>query len=170
MTTAETSEPVVTISPVENELPDTIVVKPPTDTITAQSITKEEINRVEKSRWGKFYCRPKQNIQSINLKKFMADRTLPGFFNTWFKYAWKIKRPGSEYRFSKRNRGYTAGINGVELAGAFNINKTDVKYVQAAGLLNFTGGSVKGAQLAGLHNHVLGNVEIVSGHRALPTL
>jgi hypothetical protein len=161
MTPLETSDPVVTISPVENELPDTIVVKPPTDTLTAPSITKEAINRVEKSRWGKFLLSTKQNIQSINLKKFMADRTFqvsltPGL-STHGKLSAQVVNTVSVNVIG----GYTAGVNGVELGGAFNINKTDVKYVQAAGLLNFTGGSVKGVQLAGLHNHVLGNVEIV---------
>jgi hypothetical protein len=161
MTPLETSEPVVTISPIENELPDTIVVKPPTDMLTPQSITKEEINRVEKSRWGKFLLSAKQNIQSINLKKFMADRTFqvsltPGL-STHGKLSAQVVNTVSVNVIG----GYTAGVNRVELAGAFNINKTDVKYVQAAGLLNFTGGSVKGVQLAGMHNHVLGNVEIV---------
>jgi hypothetical protein len=161
MTPLETSDPVVTISPIDNELPDTIVVKPPTDTLTGQSITKEEINRVEKSRWGKFLLSAKQNIQSINLKKFMADRTFqlsltPGL-STHGKLSAQVVNTVSVNVLG----GYTAGVNGVELAGAFNINKTDVKYVQAAGLLNFTGGSVKGAQLAGLHNHVLGDVEII---------
>jgi hypothetical protein len=161
MTPLETSDPVVTISPVENELPDTIVVKPPSDTLTAQSITKEEINRVEKSHWGTFLLSAKQNIQSINLKKFMADRTFqvsltPGL-STHGKLSAQVVNTVSVNVIG----GYTAGVNGVELAGAFNINKTDVKYVQAAGLLNFTGGSVKGVQLAGMHNHVLGNVDIV---------
>ena len=161
MTPLETSAPVVTISPVENELPDTIVVKPPTDTLTAQFISKEEINRVEKSRWGQFLLSAKQNIQSINLKKFMADRTFqvsltPGL-STHGKLSAQVVNTVSVNVIG----GYTAGVNGVEIGGAFNINKTDVKYVQAAGLLNFTGGSVKGVQLAGMHNHVLGNVDIV---------
>lgn len=161
MTPLETSDPVVTISPVDNELPDTIVVKPPTDTLTAPFISKEEINRVEKSRWGKFLLSAKQNIQSINLKKFMADRTFqvsltPGL-STHGKLSAQVVNTVSVNIIG----GYTAGVNGVELGGAFNINKTDVKYVQAAGLLNFTGGSVKGVQLAGMHNHVLGNVDIV---------
>jgi hypothetical protein len=161
MSPLETSEPVVTISPVEDELPDTIVVKPPTDTLTAQSITKEEINRVEKSRWGKFLLSAKQNIQSINLKKFMADRTFQVSLTPGLSTHGKLSAQVVNTVSVNVVGGYTAGVNGVELAGAFNVNKTDVKYVQAAGLLNFTGGSVKGAQLAGLHNHVLGDVEIV---------
>ena len=32
--------------------------------------------------------------------------------------------------------GYTAGVNGLEIGGLFNLNKKDVRYVQAAGLFN----------------------------------
>jgi hypothetical protein len=51
--------------------------------------------------------------------------------------------------------GYTAGIDGVELSGGFNIDRSDVKYFQAASLFNFVGGNFKGVQLAGLYNHVV---------------
>jgi hypothetical protein len=51
--------------------------------------------------------------------------------------------------------GYTAGVNGVELAGAFNISKNNVRLVQVAGIFNVVSGHVKGLQLAGVHNHVI---------------
>jgi len=50
--------------------------------------------------------------------------------------------------------GYTAGVNGLELAGGFNISKTDVRYAQVAGIFNLVSGNLSGVQLAGLHNHV----------------
>jgi hypothetical protein len=53
--------------------------------------------------------------------------------------------------------GYTAGIDGVELSGGFNIDRSDVKYFQAATLFNFVGRNFKGVQLAGLYNHVVNN-------------
>ena len=152
------SEPMVTISPIENELPDTIVIKPPGDTLATTSLAKEEI-QVEKTRWGKFLLSAKQNIQSINLKKFIADRPFqvsltPGL-STHGKLSAQVVNSFSVNVIG----GYTAGVSGVELGGAFNINKNDVRYLQAAGLLNITGGSVTGVQLAGLHNHVLKDVK-----------
>lgn len=51
--------------------------------------------------------------------------------------------------------GYTAGVNGVEIAGGFNISKQDVRYVQIAGAFNIVSGHVKGVQLAGFGNHIL---------------
>jgi hypothetical protein len=158
MTPVAASEPVVTISPSENELPDTIVVKAPTDTLTTLPLARQDVNQVEKTRWGKFFLSAKQNIQSINLKKFFADRTFQVSLTPGLSTHGKL---GSQVvnNFSVNViGGYTAGVNGVELGGAFNINKKDVKYVQAAGLLNITGGSVTGVQLAGLHSNVLKDV------------
>jgi hypothetical protein len=158
MTPVIASEPVVTISPVENELPDTIIVKPPTDTLTTTSIAKEEVNQVEKTRWGKRLLSAKQNIQSINLKKFFADRTFQVSLTPGLSTHGKLSAQVVNNFSANIVGGYTAGVNGVELAGAFNINKKDVKYLQAAGLLNITGGSVEGAQFTGVHNHVLHDV------------
>jgi hypothetical protein len=51
--------------------------------------------------------------------------------------------------------GYTAGVNGLEVAGGFNISKSNVRVAQMAGIFNVVAGSVQGVQVAGLHNHVL---------------
>ncbi len=51
--------------------------------------------------------------------------------------------------------GYTAGVNGVELAGVFNISRRNVRYLQLSGMFNIVSGSVAGLQVAGTHNHVL---------------
>ena len=55
--------------------------------------------------------------------------------------------------------GYTAGVNGLELAGAFNISKNNVQVAQVAGVFNVVSGHVKGVQLAGLHNHVIDSLK-----------
>lgn len=54
--------------------------------------------------------------------------------------------------------GYTAGTNGVELAGTFNLTKGNIKNVQAAGAFNIVGGSVEGFQASGVYNDVNENV------------
>ncbi|WP_157501505.1 hypothetical protein [Echinicola vietnamensis] len=53
--------------------------------------------------------------------------------------------------------GYTAGTNGIELGGIFNINRKDANYLQAAGIFNLVGGNISGVQLAGISNRVLGS-------------
>lgn len=159
MTPVIASEPVVTISPIENELPDTFIVKPPADTYTTSiAKEKEEVNQVERTRWGKRLLSAKQNIQSINLKKFFADRTFQVSLTPGLSTHGRLSAQVVNNFSANIIGGYTAGVNGVELAGVFNFNKKDVKYMQAAGFLNVTGGSMEGAQFAGAHNHVLHDV------------
>ena len=50
--------------------------------------------------------------------------------------------------------GYTAGVDGFEMAGVFNLNKANARYMQVAGVLNMVGGSTEGVQLAGVFNVV----------------
>lgn len=50
--------------------------------------------------------------------------------------------------------GYTAGVNGVEIAGLFNIDQGAVRYTQIAGLFNVVGGVMEGVQIAGISNMV----------------
>lgn len=51
--------------------------------------------------------------------------------------------------------GYSRGLDGFELAGAFNMERRDVKGVQLAGLTNLVGGSTNGVQIAGAVNHTM---------------
>ena len=51
--------------------------------------------------------------------------------------------------------GYARGLNGFELAGAFNVERRDVKGVQIAGLTNLVGGITNGVQIAGAANHTM---------------
>lgn len=55
--------------------------------------------------------------------------------------------------------GYTAGIDGIEMAGFFNIDRKDVTGVQLAGLFNSVGGNVSGLQIAGIYNSVADTVK-----------
>ncbi|GAA0878375.1 hypothetical protein GCM10009119_13430 [Algoriphagus jejuensis] len=55
--------------------------------------------------------------------------------------------------------GYSAGTTKLEMAGLFNINRSDMTGVQMAGLFNQVGGKVDGVQLAGLFNSNLDSVK-----------
>ncbi len=55
--------------------------------------------------------------------------------------------------------GISLGTVKAELGGFFNLNKSDVKYLQLAGFANLNGGNVSGVQLAGFTNLVKNNVE-----------
>lgn len=158
------NEPVVTISPVDIFRNDTIVIKPPLDTIAATSVPLvEEDNRVEKTRFGKFLLNTQQNIQSLNLKQFFANRTVQMSILPWIGTHGRLSGQVINHFSANFIGGYSAGVNGLEVGGAFNIDKKDVRYVQGAGFLNVVGGSVTGLQAAGFHNNVLSNMNGVQG-------
>ena len=132
------------------------------------SITQEHIaelmpftitNHVEKTWMGKLLLSSKEVIQSMNLMHFFADKPIqfsltPGLGTHGQMGAQVINK------FSLNALGgYTAGVNGLEVAGLFNIDKKEVKYVQVAGIFNIVGGQVRGLQVAGIYNQDLDSVQ-----------
>ncbi|WPU93224.1 hypothetical protein SNE25_28290 [Mucilaginibacter sabulilitoris] len=116
-------------------------------------------NGVEHSRFARFFISSKQLIQGMNLGNFFASRPyqvslIPGL-SSHGMYNSQIVDHVSYNILG----GYTAGIDGVEMAGLFNINKKDMTFFQAAGIFNVVGGSTKGIQLAGAYNNVLNNAK-----------
>ncbi|TKT88066.1 carboxypeptidase-like regulatory domain-containing protein [Dyadobacter frigoris] len=51
--------------------------------------------------------------------------------------------------------GYTAGVNGVEIGGLFNISKKDARYLQMATTFNAVAGNFKGLQIVGIYNQIM---------------
>lgn len=111
---------------------------------------------MENSGIGRFFISSKQRIQSLNIPDFFANTPFqasltPGLSSHGIMSSQVINK------FSLNVLGgYTAGTNGFEMAGLFNITKGDVKKLQFAGLFNQVGGSVAGMQMAGLLNDVRG--------------
>lgn len=116
-------------------------------------------NSIEKSGIGRFFISSKQRLQSLNIPNFFANSPfqaslLPGLSSHGMMSS-QVVNKGSLNVLG----GYTAGVNGFEIAGLFNISKGNVLKFQAAGLLNAVGGSVKGVQIAGILNEVRTNIE-----------
>jgi len=114
-------------------------------------------NGVEHSRFARFFISSKQLVQGMNLGNFFATSPyqvslVPGL-STHGMYNSQIIDKVSYNLLG----GYTAGINGVEAAGIFNINRKDVKGFQMAGIFNVVGGSLSGFEIAGIYNNVLNN-------------
>lgn len=164
----------ITMMPLENEAERTVISpedyevaqlplqQPPieiTDTLVAVPETAiADSGKVETTRAGRFLLSAKQKIQSINLAKFFTTRPyqvslVPGL-GSHGKLSGQVVNNISLNAIG----GYTAGTNGVEIGGIFNIDKKAVQYFQAAGMFNVVGGSVKGFQVAGLSNTVLDTV------------
>jgi hypothetical protein len=115
---------------------------------------------LENSALGRFFTNSKRRIQRINLGGFFAHSpyqvsltpglSSQGLFNSQIVNEVSLNIIG----------GYTAGVRGVEIAGAFNINAHHAQHVQVAGVFNLVGRDVRGVQVAGVSNTV---VSAVSG-------
>lgn len=111
---------------------------------------------IENSGLGKFFISSKQRIQSLNIPDFFANTPFQASFTPGLS-SHGIMSSQVINKFSLNILGgYTAGTDGFEIAGLFNITKGDVKKMQVAGLFNQVGGSVHGIQVAGLLNDVRG--------------
>ena len=113
---------------------------------------------IEESFMGRMFIGFRQRLQGINVGSFFAESPFQmslipgvsskGIFNSQTISNFSLNLIG----------GYTAGIEGLEIAGIFNINKRDVKSVQVAGIFNIVGGSSSGFQVGGIYNKVYKNV------------
>ncbi|MCF8450091.1 MAG: hypothetical protein K9G49_09505 [Taibaiella sp.] len=112
------------------------------------------VSGVERSWLGKLFISSKLKTQSLNLGKFFVDKPyqfslIPGV-GTHGKMSGQVANKFSMNVFG----GYTAGVDGVELAGMFNVNKKDAQYVQLAGICNIVLGNTEGVQMGGISNYV----------------
>lgn len=115
-------------------------------------------NGVIATYFGKIVVSKKQRKQNDNLGGFFSQgpvqfSLVPGLSNHGFYNSQMVNKVSFNAL-----AGYSAGVNGAELAGLFNVNKYNVKNFQAAGLVNTVGGTVEGMQLAGIGNVVLDSV------------
>ncbi|MGZ3873892.1 MAG: hypothetical protein ACXVJD_13300 [Mucilaginibacter sp.] len=107
------------------------------------------------NRFARLFISSKQLVQDLNLGNFFASSpyqvsltpglSTRGMYNSQVIDHFSLNLLG----------GYTAGINGVEVAGLFNINRKNMRFLQVAGIFNLVGDSTRGLQIAGIYNHVL---------------
>jgi len=144
------------ITPEDYLTPDSLQVPTDTTAVEQQPVVTDSI-KVQQTGVGRFLLSGKQKVQSLNLKNFFTTRPfqvslVPGV-STQGQMNSQVINNFSLNIFG----GYTAGTNGFEIGGLFNINQKDVKYFQAAGLFNSVGGAVTGFQVAGINNLVQDN-------------
>lgn len=115
-------------------------------------------DRLEESFVGRMFIGLGQRFQRINLGGFFAESPfqmsfVPGLGSRGLMASQSINK------FSLNVLGgYTAGVEGLEVAGLFNINQKNVKSVQIAGIFNVVGGSAEGLQVGGIYNSVFKNM------------
>lgn len=149
----------VTISPEDYLIPDS-GRNSAQDTLPKKGlVSARDSAKVERTGMGRFLLTTKQKVQSLNLRKFFTTRPfqaslIPGL-GSHGKMSGQVVNNFSLNAIG----GYTAGTNGIEIGGVFNIDKKEVKYFQAAGVFNVVGGAVQGFQVAGVNNTVLDTVK-----------
>jgi hypothetical protein len=112
---------------------------------------------VERSSFARFFISSKQMIQSLNLGNFFTARPYQISFTPGLSSHGLYNSQIIDHFSLNLLGGYTAGIDGFEAGGIFNINRKNAQYFQAAGVFNFVGGNAKGIQLAGVYNRVVNN-------------
>lgn len=101
----------------------------------------------------------KQRLNSINLNNYFNTQPYQFSFTPGLGTKNNLN---SQYvnKFSFNILGgYTAGLNGVEIGGIFNMIQQDMRYVQVAGIYNIVGGEVNGLQIGGIYNYVGSNTK-----------
>lgn len=114
---------------------------------------------LESSAFARFLAGSRQRIQALNLGGFFAYNPYqisltPGLSSQGMMGSQMVNKVSVNVL-----GGSTAGVDGIEVGGVFNVNQSDVRYFQVAGLLNIVGRDVSGFQVAGLGNKVLNDVK-----------
>ncbi len=152
----ETFENTYTVTPDDYFAPDSITLITKSDSFfTKYTYRKTDSVKVEKTRIAGLLLSAKQKIQSVNLKKFFVARPYQVSFFPPLSTNGRLNAQVVNKFSVNALGGYSAGVNGVEFGGLFNINKKNMQGMQAAGIFNLAGGYVKGAQFAGVNNTVL---------------
>jgi len=107
----------------------------------------------------RFLLSSKQRIQNLNIPDFLAQTPFQASFTPGLSSHGSMSSSVVNKASLNILGGYTAGTNGFEVAGAFNLTKGDIKKIQVAGLFNVVGGSVKGTQFSGAYNDVNLNMD-----------
>lgn len=130
-----------------------------TDSLPQLPVTKQDTVKVEKLGLSRFLLSARQKVQSLNLKNFFTTRPYQVSFTPKLSTHGYLSAQVVNGFSLNILGGYTAGTNGFEAGGLFNIDKKNVQYFQVAGLFNAVGGKVRGFQSAGLSNIVLDTVK-----------
>ncbi len=113
----------------------------------------------ERTAIGRLLVSYRQKIQELNVPGFIAESPVQASITPGLSSHGMLSGQVINNLSLNILGGYTAGVEGVEAGGLFNINKKYTKGVQAAGLFNLVGMSVTGVQAAGVYNGVLDSVK-----------
>ncbi|MBO9573386.1 MAG: carboxypeptidase-like regulatory domain-containing protein, partial [Chitinophagaceae bacterium] len=151
------NEKTIIVGPAGYEAPSTINLEIPINDSTSwmYRYVKLDSQIVERTTIAKWFVSSKQKLQTINLRKFFVARPYQASLTPGLSTNGKLNGQVINNFSLNVFGGYSGGTNGFELGGLFNIDKTNVQYVQIGGLFNMVGGHVNGLQIGGITNTVL---------------
>lgn len=113
---------------------------------------------IERSILSRWFVSKKLRIHARNITQFFVNTPYQLSFFPGIGTQGKRTTKSINKVSLNMTGGYSAGTEGVELAGLFNLTQGHVKYAQAAGLFNVVERDLLGAQLGGVYNQVHGNL------------
>ena len=103
---------------------------------------------------SKLFLNNNLKTQTRNISRFIAERPVQTSFVPGLGTHGKLSAQVVNKFSLNILGGYSAGVDGVEIGGLFNIDRGNVRYTQVAGLFNVVGGRMDGVQISGLSNTV----------------
>jgi len=116
-------------------------------------------DKAAKTWLGRIFISSRLRTQGINLRNYFATAPYQTSLTPGLSSRGMMSSQVVNHFSLNVIGGYTAGLDGVEFAYIFNINRLDVRYLQIAGLFNVTGGNFTGVQIGGIGNNVLKKVK-----------
>ncbi|OYW18030.1 MAG: hypothetical protein B7Z54_06910, partial [Sphingobacteriales bacterium 12-47-4] len=123
MIPATDAEENTTVTPLDYLIPDSLQA---TKIIPTDSLSYADLGKVERTGMGKFLLSSGQKIQSLNLKKFFTERPFQVSLIPGLSSHGKLSSQVINKFSLNVLGGYTAGTQGIEIGGIFNIDKKDV--------------------------------------------
>ena len=109
------------------------------------------------SFFGRLFTGSSQRVQSVNLGGFFAYSPFQLSLTPGLSTHGSLESQVVNNFSLNIIGGSTAGVDGTELGGVFNVNQYDMQGMQVAGVLNVVGGNVHGLQMSGGGNVILHN-------------
>jgi hypothetical protein len=117
-------------------------------------------NAQESNFWlTRLFVSSRLRVQSRNISRFFISLPFQGSLTPGLSTHGRMSSQIVNKFSLNIYGGYTAGLNGVELGGLFNISKKDARYLQMATTFNAVSGKFGGVQIAGIYNQVLDSLK-----------
>ncbi|WP_129714052.1 carboxypeptidase regulatory-like domain-containing protein [Pedobacter sp. SYP-B3415] len=118
-----------------------------------------EVSGIENTVFGRWLITSRQRIQDINIGGFIARAPFQASLTPGLSSHGALSGQVVNKFSLNATGGYTAGVDGLEIGLAFNINKGSARWMQLAGGFNIVGGNMNGFQTGGIYNQVSGDVD-----------